>query len=155
MISFISAARAHFKLRFAEWAVGLGLLAWGVSLACAPGLFESSYLFNGMLKLGSQTQWMWIAIIVATLRLTFLIINGTWRRSAHLRAIGSGLSALIWTAMWGSYLSLGAVIPALATLGILIALDIYSLWYATEDAAYSDVRTKEERFVREVKRRTL
>lgn len=57
--------------------------------------------------------------------------------------------------MWGSYLSLGAVIPALATLGILIALDIYSLWYATEDAAYSDVRTKEERFVREVKRRTL
>ena len=98
---------------------------------------------------------MFAAFIVSGIRLTFLVINGTWRRSAHLRAAGSGMSALIWTAMWGSYLTLGAVLPILAILGILIALDIYSLWYAAEDAAYSDVRTKEERFMGEVNRRTL
>lgn len=147
--------KSHFKLRFAEWAVGIGLFFMGVTLLCSPGLFESNYLFSGMLKLLSQTQWMFAAFIVAGIRLTFLVINGTWRRSAHLRAVGSGLSALIWTAMWGSYLTLGVVLPILAILGILIALDIYSLWYAAEDAAYSDAKTREERFISEVKRRTL
>ena len=151
----LSALRMHFRLRFAEWIVGIGLFSMGLTLLCSPGLFESNYLFSGMLKLLSQTQWMFATFIVAGIRLTFLTINGVWRRSAHLRAVGSGLSALIWTAMWGSYLTLGAVLPILAILGILIALDIYSLWYATEDAANSDVKTREERFMGEVNRRTL
>ena len=147
--------KSHFKLRFAEWAVGIGLFSMGLTLLFSPGLFESNYLFSGMLKLLSQTQWMFAAFIVSGIRLLFLTINGTWRRSAHLRAVGSGLSALIWTAMWGSYLTLGAVLPILAILGILIALDIYSLWYAAEDAAYSDAKTREERFISEIKRRTI
>ena len=151
----IKAIKDHFKLRFAEWAVGIGLFAMGVTLACNPGLFQSNYLFSGMLKLGSQLQWMLACFTIASIRLVFLVINGTWRRSAHLRAVGSGLSALIWTAMWGSYVTLGVALPILAILGILIALDIYSLWYAAEDAANSDVKTKEELFIREVKRCTL
>jgi hypothetical protein len=108
-----------------------------------------------MAELAAQEVWGWTAVLIGLLRMLFLFINGTWRRSAHLRATGSALSAIFWAAVFGSYLTLGNVIPNLATIGILLALDIYSLWFASEDAKRSDILTNEDRAIlMEFKRRT-
>lgn len=152
--TFMQAIRSHFKHRFAEWIVGIALLLWGTIVLFSAGLFESTDIFQNMQKLASQEFWGFVAMFVGGLRIVFLVINGTWRRSAHLRAIGSGLSACIWGAIWSSYATLDNVVPNLATIGALLALDIYSLWFAAADAKHSDLRTKEDKqIVREVRKR--
>jgi hypothetical protein len=149
------AARHHLKLRFCEWIVGLGLLVWGAITLSRPGYFLTTPALANMTELASQNMWGWAAVSIGLLRMLFLFINGTWRRSAHLRATGSALSAIFWAAVFGSYLTLGNVIPNLATIGILLSLDMYSLWFASEDAKRSDILTNEDgALLKEFKRRT-
>ncbi len=138
--------REHFKLRFSEWIIGLMLLLWGITLLINTSLFEVyQAAFSSMSHIASQKLWGLMAVGIGLLRLIFLIINGTWRRSAHLRAIGSGLSACIWTAVWSSYLNSDTLLPGLWSVGALIALDLFSLWYAAGDAKQSDLFTKQSR----------
>lgn len=142
----LKSIREHFKLRFSEWIIGLMLLLWGVTLLINTSLFEVyPAAFNSMSDITTQKIWGIMAIGIGLLRLIFLIINGTWRRSAHLRAIGSGLSACIWTVVWSSYLNSDTLLPGLWSVGALIALDLFSLWYAAEDAKHSDLFTKQSR----------
>lgn len=141
------ALREHLKERFNEWAVGLGLLLWGAVTLTNPGYFNTSPAFTELLALASQPLWGYTAIILGMIRVVFLIINGTWRRSAHLRAVGSGLSAIFWASVFGSYLTIGQITPNLATVGALLALDMYSLWFAAEDAKYSDLITKHDEYI--------
>ena len=143
MRKFIRSAREHFRARFGEWVVGLGLFTWGVLVLAAPSeYFSQAPLLVNMAKLMPQDTWGWCATAVGGLRLTFLAINGTWRRSAHLRALGSGLSAVMWAGMLGSYLTMGSIVANMALVATLMSADIYSLWYAAEDAGHSDKRNK-------------
>ena len=139
---FVSAIKEHFKVRFGEWIVALALFGWGLVVITTPQLFQNSSIYVNMGRLAPQDLWGWSATIIGAIRLTFLTINGTWRRSAHLRAIGAGLSACVWAAIIGSYLTLDHRIPNIFTVGALLALDIYSLWFATADAKVSDVHSR-------------
>lgn len=144
MKKFIRAFKEHFRARFGEWVVGLGLFTWGLLVLAAPSsYFASAPMLSAMTNLLNQDQWGWLAVFIGGLRLTFLFINGSWRKSAHLRAIGSGLSACVWAAMAGSYLTLvGYVVANIALVITLLSADLYSLWFAAEDAGNSDKRVK-------------
>lgn len=141
---FVKSIKEHLKNRFAEWAIGIGLFSWGIVVVAHPDIFATLSTFENMLNIAPQYVWGWTAILIASIRLIFLTINGTWRRSAHLRAIGSALSASFWTGVWASYLysenPLGNL--GLATVGTMVAIDLYSLWFAAEDAGNSDRNTK-------------
>ena len=137
-----AAIKEHFKNRFSEWIVGIALLVWGVIVTFNTDLFANTTVFYNMQRIAPQPVWGAAAIFIGAVRLVFLFINGSWRRSAHLRAAGSALSACLWAAIWGSYLNVDNVLPNLATIGALLALDFYSLWFAAEDAKHSDVFTR-------------
>jgi hypothetical protein len=143
----VNLIKQHFKDRHAEWIVGIALIFWGTIVLGNPDLFTQVGLYHKMVNLASQKVWGYCAVAIGTLRITFLIINGTWKRSAHLRALGSGLSACLWAAIWSSYFTLDNIVPNLATIGALLALDIYSVWSASAEAKHSDIRTKEDSFI--------
>lgn len=144
---YFQSAAQHFKERMSEWLIGFGLFAWGCIVISRPGYFETTPALANMINLAPQEVWGWAAGLIGLTRLVFLFINGTWRRSAHLRAIGSSLSATFWAAVLSSYTMLGAPIPNLATIGALLALDIAATWFAAEDAKRSDIRIKEDRAI--------
>jgi hypothetical protein len=148
-MSTLKEMKAHFKVRFTEWAVAVSLFVWGLILYTDGGdAFAQNPLFNGMASIAPHTTWGVFAMCIGALRLLFLTINGTMRRSAHIRAIGSGLSAMMWGTILGSYfrqvLETQIFVPNLATVGALLVLDIYSLWFAAEDAKLADLRKRDD-----------
>ncbi|WP_260928229.1 hypothetical protein [Novosphingobium sp. 9] len=68
--------------------IGVGLLS--------PLPFFGNPTMIGMARLASQHTWGWIAFCAGVLHLTMLYVNGTWRRSPHLRALCSGIGTMFW-----------------------------------------------------------
>jgi hypothetical protein len=142
------AAREHLQKRFTEWVIAFALIAWGVLLLSHPGYFDTNVLFATMASIAGPGAWGSAAIFIGGLRVVFLTINGTYRQSGHIRAVGSGLSAVMWATIWGSYLAnciiTGYYVVNLATVGALLLIDIYSLWFAAEDAKRADNEAKQD-----------
>lgn len=137
----VSTTWTHIKLtlrrRSAEWIVSVALLLWGIIVTLTPGLFGQGNYIN-MENIAPQWIWGGGAMVVAIFRLFLLTINGWWKPSAHLRALGSLLSLLGWSAIIICYVTLPTWIPNVATIGALAVIDLTSLWYAAEDAALVD-----------------
>lgn len=136
------AIKSHMRLRFNEWVSSVALAAWGLSflinekLALTLTYFAKLDNFRSLITLGI------ICLSLGLARITLLFINGAWGLSPHFRAVGSAISACTWTLMWSYFFNPGYIIPSLATIGTLVVLDLYSLWYASEDARHADVRRR-------------
>ena len=135
------AVTSHMRLRFNEWVSGIALFLWGLGVGCTPTLTSVTYF-------GYTASTIWLALACATIglsRVILLFINGAWGLSPHFRAASAATSACTWTAMWTFMFMPGQFITSLAIVGALVALDIYSLWYAAEEARLADLRRREQR----------
>lgn len=86
---------SHFKVRATEWMLAAIKTTIGVGLLSPVPFFENPTM-AGMRALASQTTWGWVALIAGLLHLAMLYVNGTWRRSPHLRAFCSGIGTVFW-----------------------------------------------------------
>lgn len=125
-----------------EWIQAAGMLAWGLLTLAAAGLFAKEPFFHPLLLLMSQTAWAAAAIIIGTVRLAFLVINGAWRPSAHIRAIGCVFGVMLWGSLFISALSLEWLTPTTAIYLTLLGLDLLSLWFASGDAKLADLTAR-------------
>lgn len=131
-----------FRERAPEWALATGMLGWGLLALCSPGLFQVQEFFHPLLMMMAQDVWGVLALSVGILRLVFLVINGAWRPSAHIRAIGCVLGSMLWGALFIAALSLGWLTPTAALYGILLGLDLLSLWFSAGDAKLADLSAR-------------
>jgi heme exporter protein D len=129
----------HFSTRFGEWVGGFGLLLWGLLCLSNEAIFKTVPVFISMAEDAPYYVWGGLAASVGILRIVFLIINGTWKRSAHLRAIGAGLSALVLATVFFGYAGSEYPPPSLGLIFPLLALDLKSLWSAAGEAKHSDL----------------
>jgi hypothetical protein len=134
-----------FRDRMPEWVQSFSMLGWGLISLAAIDLFESVHLFNPLLLIMSQTQWAFLAIFVGFIRLVFLFINGAWRPSAHIRAIGCVLGVLLWGSLLVSTISLPYLTPQIVTYSAALTLEVLSLWFAAGDAKLADLLAKKHR----------
>lgn len=136
--NIIHAVTSHMRLRFNEWVSAVALMIWGVGFWVTPDLAPATYF-------GVPASALVLAItctLIGLSRVILLFINGAWGLSPHLRATAAGVSACTWAAMWSFLFNPGQLITSLATVGALVALDIYSLWYAAEEARLVDLRRR-------------
>lgn len=133
-----------FRERMPEWVQSVCMVLWGFTTIAAMGLFEANSFFAPLLLLMGQQAWGVFAIVVGTVRLSFLVINGAWRPSAHIRAIGCVFGCLLWGSLFVSALSLPWITPAVATYGTMLAFDLFSLWFAAGDAKLADLSARGE-----------
>lgn len=134
--------KENFRERMPEWFLALGILFWGIICLLSPTLFQISLTFKPLLVLMDQVTWGLAAVVVGSIRLIFLIINGSWRPSAHIRALGSAGGALLWGGMFISTLNLNLLVPTTSIYFILMILDLISLWFAAGDAKIADLSVK-------------
>lgn len=139
---FIVRFRETFRERMPEWIQSFGMLGWGLITLSSPMLFHEQYFFHTLLLLMSQVEWAFLAIAAGIIRLTFLFINGAWRPSAHIRAIGCLLGAMLWGSLLIATLSLEYLTPTIAIFTILLSSDMISLWFAAGDAKLADLTAK-------------
>lgn len=127
-----------------EWVQATGMLGWGI-LALASNsadLFHKQEFFHPMLQVMSQNHWGMAVALVGLIRLIFLVINGAWRPSAHIRAIGCALGVMLWGALFISALALQWLTPTTAAYAMLVGMDLLSLWFSAGDAKLADLAAK-------------
>ena len=128
-----------FRDRVSEWTLAGAMLGWGLLVLISQNLFIDDPFFKLMIHTTSQYTWGTVTAIVGMLRITFLIINGAYRPSAHIRAIGCVLGAILWSFLFVSALSPTWVAPRTAIYGALLVLELISLWFAAGDAKLADL----------------
>lgn len=133
-----------FPIRITEWLLAGILLSW--SMACwnlSPHDWDQPY-YVMLDRIASQNTWAFIAFVIAMLRLAALTINGAWRPSPHLRAIGAFASDFIWLQMSLSVLVSTIGTTAVAIYPWLLLADTYNVFRASYDAKMSDHRAQVE-----------
>ena len=134
--------RETFRERMPEWIQATGMLAWGLLAAASTGLFINRPFYHPLLLIASQSTWAALTISVGLLRLVFLVINGAWRPSAHIRAIGCALGVFLWGSLAIAALSLEWISTAAAVYATLMITDIISLSFAAGDAKLADLSAR-------------
>lgn len=88
--------------RAVEWLLACLLIAWGVGVLL-PGIVLDGDIYAPLVALAPEVAWGNFAVAVGSLRVGALYINGSWRRTPILRAIGAGLGVVWWIVLGGLY----------------------------------------------------
>lgn len=132
-----------FRARATEWCLSFALIVWGIIALSVPGLFHIDPYYSSLLTLATQSFMGISATVLGLIRVVFLIINGAWRPSAHIRSVG----CILGTMVWGSLAIYPAIIadyfsPTSGIYVMLCLMDLLSLWFASEDAKLADIAAK-------------
>jgi len=131
-----------FRERMSEWVQAPGMIGWGLATILSKNLFINQEFFHPLLLIMSQGSWGIAIMLTGIIRLIFLVINGAWRPSAHIRAVGCGLGSILWGSLLISALSLGWMTPTASIYAMLLMLDAISLWFAAGDAKLADLSAR-------------
>ena len=85
-----------FPTRAMEWFFAWGLLNLGLTMVFNQGLFESSPSWAGLGAVASQATWGNALVIVGTVRLVALLVNGMYWRTPHARCLMAFVSCYFW-----------------------------------------------------------
>lgn len=132
-----------FRDRLPEWVSSACLLLWGLLILNLSTETWSTEYVSILGTLAAQKTWGMAAVALGVLRLVALGINGAWRPTAHIRALGAIGGIVVWSGIIISYLTLSWDPPTLATKGAMLVFDMYALWFAAGDAKVADVIARE------------
>lgn len=130
--------RHSFEARASEWALGGVLFLWGVVLHQNPDLFTTNASLAGLGQMAHQSSWELACLVIGAARLAILALNGTVRRSPHLRAIAAFLSCFFWMQISLGILMSGTGSTGLAVYPVLLLLDSYNVFRASREAGSLD-----------------
>lgn len=135
-----------FPIRVTEWLLAGIMFSWAVvAWNLTPYDWDAS-LYTGLRRVADDNQtWATFAFLIGGTRLAALAINGAWRPSPHLRAIGAFFACFMWL-----QITLGIASAEIRATGIaiypwLLIADIYNVFRASHDARISDDRARARR----------
>jgi len=138
--------RGKFRERFPEWVTSIGMFWWGLVALIFPELFKQTYFFPLSLFM-AQPYWALATITVGIASISSLLINGIFRPTAHFRALCSVLKIGVWTTLLLASATTAGRQLGIPTFGMLMALDIAALWWASGDARLADDLAKKNKQV--------
>lgn len=139
----------HFPARASEWHFSILLIGLGHLFFQYPALFDASLSYGGLARLADETIWGAVCVAVGLLRLTALVINGTFagtwygRWSPHVRGVCAFLSCGVWFPIFAGFLVSERPLIVTYLAGVVLSLDGYNIWRVWADAgraskAYAD-----------------
>lgn len=138
--------RDHLYVRRSEWACAIILTWWGISLLSPGNTFDISPTYIGLRRIASETIWGGVCATVGVIRLSALVINGTFqnscysRYSPHVRSFTAYLTAVIFIMITAGILAnLNPAWPlstALGTYAMLAWLDIATAMGTGKEAGW-------------------
>lgn len=125
-----------FEARASEW------MLTGATLSLAAVFFLNNDMFykptfEGLRSiLNCQMCWAWILLVVGSVRLAVLIVNGAYWRTPHMRAFTAFLCAGLWFLFCVGFFRNGSVLSAMAPW--IFLLDAYNAKRAGKEAGKSE-----------------
>lgn len=129
-----------FRERLPEWISSFSLMGWGIILLTISPLNWQQEYFNLLEDIATQRTWGIVAITLGLLRIIALVVNGVWRPTAHLRALGALGGVVVWMTIFVSYFNLEWNPPSMAIKAGMVITDLVALWYAAGDAKLADIK---------------
>lgn len=133
----------HFPVRATEWMLAAMKLSFGCVLLMPLPIFAGRS-FVAMAQLASQLTWGWVAFVAGLAHLTALYVNGTRRRSPHLRALCSGIGVLFWFQVCLGFWAAGNPTTAWAIYPWMVIFSVRNVVVAMQDARRSDEKYRAE-----------
>lgn len=100
VLRIVDGAKRHFYYRLSEWVLTLTLASFSMKLLAPDCTFCSSPAYRVMASWGTEEQWGWFIAFFVLLRLTALVVNGTFDSFAPysplVRCVCSGLFIPVW-----------------------------------------------------------
>lgn len=90
------------RTRAVEQLLAMLQLAWGMAVLM-PFVALNGVNYRALVALAPEVVWGNFAIAIGGLRIAALIINGHWRRTPLLRAIGAAFGLMWWIVLGGLY----------------------------------------------------
>lgn len=131
-----------FPLRIAEWLMSAILIGWGVILALNSDVFARSPAMVELAHNAPQGYWAVGMLALGLMRFAMLVVNGAWRASPHLRALGAFLTCFVWLQISFGLARSGVPNVGLAVYPWFLLLDTYNVFRAMSDARVADDRAK-------------
>ena len=136
---------SHFPVRATEWMLAAMKASFGLLLLLREDIFlapETAPLFTGFRAIFPQMTWALIGSLAGCFHLAALYINGTWRRSPHVRGFCSGVGTVFWSLVVYGLVSGGVWNTGLAIYPWFVVFSVYNLTRAMQDASLSDDRAR-------------
>lgn len=142
IVRIVTGIKSHFHTRAGEWFCTAVMLWWGVVLLLPGETFASSPSFTGLAAIWSEVWWGLVCLIVGTVRLIALILNGTFAHtryghfSPHVRAAMAFASCFVWfQIVYGLFASMAITPPSTGTgtYLLILALDVVNFRRAMDD----------------------
>lgn len=133
----------HFPVRATEWMLASMKISWGFILLLPFPIFDQP-LLAALARMAGQHTWGWAAFTAGFLHLTALYVNGTRRKSPHVRAFCSGVGVVFWILVCRGMFAPGIPSTGWAIYPWLVIFSVRNVWTAMEDARRSDEKFKSE-----------
>lgn len=130
----------HFAERASEWILSGILVTLGISVLLMNHDVWSLPPYHGLAAL--MPQWLCGALSTAIglARICALYVNGTRRRSPHLRALGAFLAGFFWLQLTLGLLAAPQWALSAAIVPWLFVAEVWNVYRAARDARLSDMR---------------
>ncbi|WP_309084143.1 hypothetical protein [Chelativorans sp.] len=136
--------REHFPQRVSEWVLTGAILGWAAVLSGDGNTFANAPSFSELARMADEDTWAVICLVVGLLRLTALVINGTFRAfpySPHMRGLASFAACIFWgqvaLGMMLAWLNHGAAGTGMVIYLAAMAQDAWNLFRAWADVGAS------------------
>jgi hypothetical protein len=130
--------RQTFPTRVTEWMLSAMMIHWSVVLGSEPNLFDRSPAYDFLASVMGQEAWSTVLFWAGLARLVTLGINGLWRRSPHIRALGAFIGAGFWFFVALSFVLADRNSTGLAIYPWLFLADAINIFRASGEAGVSD-----------------
>ncbi len=131
----------HFMMRLPEWACSIILLIFGLTSLQTGNTFDNAS-FSVMARYGSEDVWGRVLVAVASIRLTALILNGTFpwfvRWSVRIRAASATLCCFAWFSIALGLVLANPASTGAKTYGALLVVDMILAVFIAGQAGRAD-----------------
>lgn len=134
---------SHFPVRATEWMMAAMKASFGLLLLMPLDMFAQPS-FTAMRQMAHQHAWGTLGFVFGSVHLIALYINGTRRRSPHVRAFCSCVSSLFWLMVCVGFFRSPVPTTGWAIYPWLVVFSLRNVVSASRDARQSDDKHRSE-----------
>ncbi len=136
---------SHFPVRATEWMLACMKASWGAVLLLPFDMFNAgptAAIFAGLRAIAPQPVWGTVAFGIGMFHLAALYVNGTRRKSPHVRGFCSGVGVLFWSMVCVGIATSNVFTTGWAVYPWFVVFSVYNVVRAMQDARLSDERSR-------------
>lgn len=141
IISRVQRIRHSFHHRLSEWMLGSILMGMGF-LFSLPQVSMGSEILMDMKHTMSEEAWATTCILLGTVRMIVLVINGAWAKQSHARAVLGVLHLLVWTQISIVFINFAVPSPGDIIFPVFLIAEIFIVLRAAAEAGSIDASKK-------------